>query len=308
VETLGAALTLLGGLVTALGFITLRAREALLDLSPGLTYPKQEWLVTGFHALGALLWRGLSVLVADHPVMHWSAWSLLGLGAAVLVTGQVKRRPGLLVSALAVSTSLLFAGTAFYRTALAIPVSPGVGIDCGRTLSANLTDRVAFEACSWLVNDTPVNKGRRADLGGLLAWLLAACCMGAVTAACSSIKDRRLSGVRWLAAGAHVLLGLLLLCELHRAHAFATWGLLYPQVRLVEKCDPALSQATTAGTCWAFDVSAGAEKKTIFLRGSGCPAGRDGTFLHLGTAETDGGECLATLSSPPRVILHGPTP
>ena len=52
-----------------------------------------------------------------------------------------------------------------------------------------------------------------------------------------------------------------------------------------------------------LDVSAGAESKVVFLQGAGCPDGRDGSFFRPG-----GGECLITLSSPPRVIAHGPNP
>src|SRR5436305_15317269 len=73
---LGALGTALGTAVGALGFVTLRAREALLGLSPGLPYPKQERLLTGFDALASLLWRGLWVRVSDHPVLRWRAWAL----------------------------------------------------------------------------------------------------------------------------------------------------------------------------------------------------------------------------------------
>jgi hypothetical protein len=282
--------------VTGLGFVTLRAREELLDLSPGLSYPKQEWLFTGFNVLGALLWRGLSVLVSDQPVLRWSAWALLLLVLGLPLAARSSRRPALLLAVLALSTLLLFVGIGLYRTAF----------HCGAALSANIADRVAFETCSWLENDSPLNEARRSDLGGLLGWLLAPCLTAAVVGARAPVAGRRRSRLRWVLTGAHVLLGLLLLSELPRAHAFGTWGLRYPQVRIQEKCDAALAQATAVGSCWAFDVSAGAEKRAVFLRGSGCPEGRDGTFLPLGSAETDGSECLAVLKSPPRVIIHGP--
>jgi len=155
------------------------------------------------------------------------------------------------------------------------------------------------------VNDTPRNDDRRSDLGGLLGWLLAACLTAAAAGARASVPGRRLSWLRWGLVGIHALLALLLLRELPRAHAFASWGLSYPQVRVRETCDPNLARATTDGSCWAFDVSAGADKTVVFLQGPGCPAGRDGSFLRLGSA---GGECLATLSSAPRVIAHGPNP
>ncbi|SRR6266545_467310 len=293
---LGAIATALGAAVTGLGFITLRAREALLGLSPGLAYPKEEWLFTGFNALGALLWRGLSVLASDHPVLQGSAWALLLLLVGILLAGRSFRRPALLLAVLTVSALLLFVGVSLYRK----------GFDCGKALSANLSNQIAFETCSWLENDTPKNDGRRSDLGGLLGWLLAACVTAAVTGARAPVAGRRLSRLRWALVGAHALLGLLLVYDLPRAHAFSTWGLRYPQVRLQESCGPELAQATAGGSCWAFDVSAGAEKRAVYLKGSGCPEGRDGTFLHLGTASTDGSECLATLSSPPRVILYGP--
>ncbi|HEX4965269.1 MAG TPA: CHAT domain-containing protein [Thermoanaerobaculia bacterium] len=306
VGALGAAAC---AVVSGLGFVTLRAREVLLGLPPGLTYPKQEWLATGFNALGALIWRGLSVLVSEHPVLTGSAWTLLFLLLGLTLAARAVCRPALLLGILVLFASLLGAGSGFYRIALAAnspDADPSQGFNCGEHLSANLADRAAFETCSWLMNDTSRNDGLRKDLGGLLGWLLAACLTGALVAARTPVASRRLSGLRWTLVGAQTLLGLLLLYDLPRAHAFGTWGLRYPQVRIHEKCDSALAQATTAGNCWAFDVSAGAEKKEIFLRGSGCPESRDGSFLHLGSADTDGSECLISLSSLPRVIVHGP--
>jgi len=308
-ETL-AALVGLGGVVGSavygLGFVTLRAREALLGLSPGLTYPQQEWLVTGLDALGALFRRGLAVLAADHPVLQRSAWTLLVLLLAVVLAARA-RRPALLLGALILSTLLLVVGCGFYRTALAASSSPDEGpsraFHCGTGLSANLADRAAFETCSWLVNDAPRNDARRSDLGGLLGWLLAACLATAVAGARAPVASRSLSRLRWALVGVNSILGLLLLYDLPRAHAFSTWGLRYPQVGIQEKCDPLLAQATLARACWAFDVSADAENKVVFLQGSGCPAGREGSFVRLSSAE-----CMVTLSSPPRVIAHGPTP
>jgi hypothetical protein len=311
---LGGLGTTLGAAVGGLGFVTLRAREALLGLSPSLTYPKQEWLVTGFDALGSLLWRGLSVLISDHPVLQRSAWALLLLLFLLGLTlaARSKRRPALVVGVLAVSTLLLFVGSSFYQIALSatsLPdANPSRGFDCGERLSANLADRTAFETCSWLVNDTPRNDGRRSDLGGLLGWLLAACLTAVVAGARVPVANRLLSRLRWVLVSVHALLALLLLYDLPRAHAFGSWGLRYPQVRIRETCDPVLAQATAEGSCWAFDVSAGAEKKVVFLQGSGCPPGRDSSFLRPGSAETDGSECLITLSSPSRVIGHGPNP
>jgi hypothetical protein len=310
-ETLGALGALgatLGTVLSGLGFVTLRAREALLGLSPGLSYPKQEWLVTGFDTLGALLWRGLSVLTSDYPVLKWSAWALLLLFLGLLLARSI-RRTSLFLGMLAISALLLVVGSAFYRTALAASsprdAGPSRGFHCGARLSANLMDRAAFETCSWLVNDTPRNDDRRNDLGGLLGWLLVPCLTAVAVGGRALISDRRLSWLRWGLVGLHALLALLLLRELPRAHAFASWGLRYPQVRVRETCDAALARATTDGSCWAFDVSAGADKTVAFLQGPGCPAGRDGSFLHLGSA---GGECLLTLSSSPRVIAHGPSP
>lgn len=303
---LGGLGATLGAAVSALGFVTLRAREALLGLSPGLAYPKQEWLVTGFDALGALLWRGLSVLASDHSVLLASAWTLLLLLLGLVLAARSKR-PALFLSVLALSALLLAVGSGFYRIALAATSSPEAGpsrgVHCGDRLSANLADRAAFETCSWLVNDTPRNDGRRGDLGGLLGWLLAACLTAVAAGARAPLASRRLSLLRWVLVGILALLALLLLRDLPRAHAFGSWGLRYPQVRFQKECDADLAKATAGGSCWAFDVSAGAEKKVVFLQGSGCPEGRDGSFLYLAR-----GECLVTLSSPPRVIAHGPSP
>ncbi|MES1243879.1 MAG: hypothetical protein ABUT39_19900 [Acidobacteriota bacterium] len=295
---LGAAA---GAVVSGLGFVTLRAREDLLGLSPSLTYPKQEWLVTGFDALGALLWRGLSVLASAHPVLTWSAWMLVLLVVGLALAARVPRRPVVLLATLVLSVLLLFAGSGFYRTALAAnsppDAGPSRGSRCGERLSANLADRAAFETCSWLVNDTPRNESLRNDLGGLLGWLLAACATAVLVSARMPAAGRKISWLRWSLCGAHALLALLLLRDLPRAHAYASWGLRYPQVQFREPCDPALARATVAESCRAFDVSAGAVRKVVFLQGSGCPEGRGGSFLHLGSSGSDGSECLVTLSS-----------
>jgi hypothetical protein len=304
---LGAAV---GAAVSGLGFVSLRTREALLGLSPGLTYPTQEWLATGCDTLGSLVWRGASVLVSDHPVLQRSAWALFLVLLGVVLAARSRRRPALLVGALAVSALLLVAGSGFYRVALAASSSPAEGPSrgflCAQRVSRNLADRAAFETCSWLVNDGAVNEGRRRDLDGLLAWLLAACLAAAVAGSRAPLASRRLSRLRRGLVGVHALLALLLLYDLPRAHAVGTWGLRYPLVQIQPRqgCDLALAQATLAGSCWAFDVSANAETPALFLRGGGCPARGDGRFVRLGKA---GAECLIALSSP-RVIVNGPTP
>lgn len=304
-ETLGtlgglAALgTALSAAIGGLGFVALRAREALLG-SPSLSYPKQEWLVTGFDALGALFWRGLSVLASDHPVLQRSAWALSLLLLGIVLAAKWKRRPALFLGVFTVSTLLLVVGINFYRFALAATSSPykgpSRGFDCGERLSANLADSAAFETCSWLMNNAPRNDRRRSDLGGLLGWLLAVCLVAVVAGIRAPVASRRLSRLRWVLVSVHAILGLLLLHDLPRAHAFGTWGLRYPQVQIAGKCDAALAQTTVAGTCRAFDVSAEAEKKMVFLQGPGCPAGSQGAFAPF---END---CLITLSSPPEVI------
>ncbi len=300
----------LGGLgllpaVVGLGFLALRAREALLG-SPDMSYPYQELLSTGVHALGSLLWRGLSVLISDHSVLKGSAWALLPLLLGLVLAARSKRRPAFLLGALTVSALLLVVGSSFYRIALAATSSPDEGpsrwFHCGSGLGATLADRVAFETCSWLVNDTSRNYGRRIDLNGLLGWLLATCLIAVVAGTRAPMASRWHSRPRWALVGVHALLGLLLLHDLPRAYAFGTWGLRYPQAGIQEKCDKALAQAIAAGTCWAYDVSAGAEEKVVFVQGSGCPKGRNGSFVPLG--KTAGNECLIILSSLPRVIVH----
>jgi hypothetical protein len=193
---LGALGTTLGAAVAGLGFVTLRAREALLG-SPDLSYPYQEWLVTGFSALASLFWRGVSVLVSNHPVLRGSAWALLFLLLGLVLAARLKRRPALLLGILGASVLLLVVGSGFYRIALAATAAPNAspsrGARCGETLSRNLADRAAFETCSWLVNDSPRNDMRRSDFGGLLGWLLAVCLTAAVAGARASIGSRRLS-------------------------------------------------------------------------------------------------------------------
>ena len=124
----GLLVASLGAVITGLGFVTLRAREALLGLSRGLTYPKQEWLLTGLDTVSSLLWRGVSVLLtSDHPVLKGSAWALAALLVAVILSARSHRRPAILLAALGLSACVLAVGSGFYRFALDATASPEEG-------------------------------------------------------------------------------------------------------------------------------------------------------------------------------------
>jgi hypothetical protein len=297
----------LGAMVGGLGLLSLRAREELLGLTPPLTYSKPVWLFTGFDALSSLLWRGLSVLASEYPILLRSAWGLLLLILAMAVAARTRAGAKLLPPVLGLSAVLPLVGTAFYRTALAPSTSntgPSRGLGCSAPTSS-LEDRAAFETCSWLLNDSPQNDARRSDLNGLLGWLLAACVVAILVGARLPLGSQGLSGLRWLLVAVHVLLALLIAGELPRAYAFGRWGLRYPQVVVRDKCDKEVASAIKTHRCWAFDVSAEAERKVVFLTGAGCPTLSDAGagFLYLGT---EGRECLESLSLPRRVIANGP--
>lgn len=280
-----------GGLIAAFGFLglyTLHAREALLgfpDLK--LQYPTAEWGFVMVDSLVALGGWASGAFFAPHSVLQGSAFALLGLcGALHLAHRRLVGR--LRLGVLAAALLVLGAGGLCYLAALrAVDRAPS---RCGSSPSPRLADRIAFETCSWVVNDSPRNEERRQGLGGLLGWLGAGCGLAAFLGWRTTSLSGRWLPVRRGLTGVAFFLGAFLLLQLPSTYALGAWGLRYPRVQVRESCDALLSQAVRSGQCCAFDISAGAERKVLLLRGRGCPAGEGA--LPLGTKETDGSECL----------------
>ncbi len=172
----GASLAALG----ALGFAALAARERLIGIPPQ-AYPVSQLLAAGASALGTLPWRGLSALVAPHPMLRGSAWALLALAAPCLLTARFARGRRAAAAAargaLAAVGGVLIGGAWLYTAAVGsgpeLPVY-GHGLACASQFSQRFDERIAFETCSWLSNDRTVSDQRRRGLAGLLGWLLVA--------------------------------------------------------------------------------------------------------------------------------------
>ncbi|HXU30260.1 MAG TPA: serine/threonine-protein kinase [Thermoanaerobaculia bacterium] len=304
----GALVVALGVGLGLLGLATERTREGLIGLAP-LSYAKSDLVLTGVQSLGSLPWRAVASLAAPHPVLRGYAFAGLVLAAALLAGGGFLRRGFRGTGALpplAASAGVLLVGAWLYsaaiHTGLATP-GAGRGLACEEQLSRRWDVSAAFETCTWLINDTPRNEGRRQGLGGVLGFLLLAAGGGAWMGARSQGLGPRVSWARWGLVAVHLVLALFFLRLVPAAHAYSTWGVRYPPVTLrtdLPGCDPALGQALASGSCCAFDVSEDATEGTVLLLwGSGCPGGAG--FKAPQDVQAIGKGCLSQALTPQTV-------
>src|ERR1700680_168835 len=304
VTELVALIGVLVGGIARLGFATLRAREELLGIAP-LGYPQENLVWAGANALAALPPRAVAAFLV-HPVLGGSAAALLLLALAFHAYRRLVRVRGAAILALLAAAAIVLAlGAMCYRIALRATDLVGEasleGAPCGSGVSPNPTERMTFETCSWLTNESLDNEQRREGFAGLLAWLMLACVAAIGTGARATGLSGFTSGLRGALVGVHVLLLLFLLYQLPRAHAYAEWGLRYPLARVKPEC--AKDLAGKIANCCAFDVSAGAQKTTLLLRGKGCLPEVRGA-LNLCSGSDDGRSCLFAISRP-RAITRG---
>ncbi|HEY6322622.1 MAG TPA: hypothetical protein VJA16_13790 [Thermoanaerobaculia bacterium] len=304
VTELVALVGVLVGGIARLGFATLRAREELLGIAP-LGYPQENLVWAGANALAALPVRAVAAFLV-HPVLRGSAAALLLLAVAFHATRWLVRCRGAAILALLAAAAIVLAlGAMCYRIALRATDLVGEasleGAPCGSGLGPNLAERMTFETCSWLTNESLANEQRREGFAGLLAWLMLACVAAIWTGARATGFSGFTLGLRGALVGLHVLLLLFLLYQLPRAHAYAEWGLRYPLAKVKQEC--AKDLAAEIANCCAFDVSAGAQKTTLLLRGSRCTPRVRGA-LNLGNGSDDGRSCLFAISRP-RAITRG---
>jgi serine/threonine protein kinase len=308
VEAAAAAGALLLALVVGLGLLGLaaeRAREGLIGLPP-LSYSKSDLVLTGVQSLWSLPWRAAASLVASHPVLRGCAFAGLLLAAALLAGAWFPRRGTLSLAALAFSAGVLVAGAWLYsaavHTGLETPGS-GRGLACEEQLSLRWDVSAAFETCTWLLNDTRRNEGRRQSLGGVLGFLLLAAGGGAWMGKRSQGLGPRGAWARWGLVAVHTALVLFFLRLVPAAHAYSTWGVRYPPVTVrtdLPGCDQALGQALAAGSCCAYNVSEDATQGTVLLLwGSGCPGGAG--FKAPEDVEAIGKGCLSQSLTPQTV-------
>lgn len=301
----GALVTALGAGLGILGLVTERAREGLIGLPP-LSYSKPDLLLTGVQSLWSLPWRAVASLAAPYPVLRWSALACLLLAATLLASAWFPRRGPVALATLTFSAGVLTMGAWLYsaavHTGLETP-GPGRGLACEEQLSRRWDVRAAFETCTWLINDTRRNEGRRQGLGGVLGFFLLAAGGGAWMGARSQGLGPRVSWARWGLVAIHAALALFFLRLVPAAHAYSTWGVRYPPVTVrtdLPGCDQALGQALAAGSCCAFNVSEDATEGTVLLLwGSGCPGGAG--FKAPQDVEAIGKGCLSQAPTPQTV-------
>lgn len=301
----GALIAALGAGLGVLGLVTERAREGLIGLPP-LSYSTSDLVLTGVQSLWSLPWRAAASLAAPHPVLRWSTFAGLLLAAALLAGAWFRRRGPEALTTLAFSAGALLFGAWLYsaavHTGLETP-GPGRGLACEEQLSRRWDVSAAFETCTWLINDTPRNEGRRQGLGGVLGFLLLAAGGGAWMGARTQGLGPRGAWARWGLVAVHAALVLFFLRLVPAAHAYSTWGVRYPPVTVrtdLPGCDPALGQALATGLCCAFNVSANATDGTVLLLwGSGCPGGAG--FKAPQDVEAIGKGCLSQALTPQTV-------
>ena len=298
-------------LVVALGILGLlaqRAREGLIGV-PALTYPADQLLLTGADSLWSLPWRALVSLSAPHPGLRGSALVLLVLTVALAFGNWFpwNGRRGLI--ALAFSASVLVTGAWLYTAAIHSSLdqpTPGHGLDCAGQFSQAWDESSAFETCTWLTNDTPKNHKRRQALGGVLGLLLLAAASAIrLGFRCKALGPRAICAQRGLLM-LHLVLVLFFLRLVPPAHAYATWGVSYPAIKLRidrPECDQTLARAISAGACCAFNVSqGGAGGVALLLWGSGCPG--DAGFVSPQQVQAMGKGCLIEARSPQSISNH----
>lgn len=305
-KDLVSVLAALAGAAFLLGTWSQRAREALLKLPP-LSYPKDDLAFTGLESLSALFWNGIVTPFSSYSALRFYALGLVVLGLVCLFLAPVLERywRGARFALLLVVALVLTHSGSLYTAALRA-THPDDKLAssalCTNQLGPSWSERVAYESCSWLSNDSQRNDERRQSLAGLLGFLLFACLAALWTA------WRWQSASRWERWGRRVLLiylGLLLaifgLRQIPLAHAYARWGLKYPAVGLAGSCESTLREAVAAGSCCVFDVSAGATSTALLLRGDGCPGGM-GVVL-WGSSEDD--KQCRLVKRPTRVVTQG---
>ncbi|NPD26510.1 5'-methylthioadenosine/S-adenosylhomocysteine nucleosidase [Corallococcus exiguus] len=267
---------LLAGGIRWMGELVHGAREALLGLPEGqVTYGEWGLWKQGMSAVLGLLLHGLfNVWDGGAP----ERWAVVATGAMVAGTlgGARSRSARVTESALLASLGVLTVGIAFYFSAVSLHHVPVTGPSPGLCdLSPSWDRRLTTQVCLWLVNDSSESQLRRSALGGLWTWLFAAAVMGAVLSFAHRRKDRCTPWISRSLTIAFCLLGVLHLRQAPQAWALAKWGVRYPRVtRLEASCKkPDHSSGIGAGTCQAWDVSAGAREKVLLFSDKDCGEG-----------------------------------
>ncbi len=295
-----AVATAVPTLFYGIGLLTHAARESLLHMFLPLAYPHQNAVLISLDVLWSLPWHTLTALFVGTGVSQ-VAWLLVGLlvGLPAVERWQTKKpssRRAALPITVGVVIVLLFFVISSYRGALFPEHVPGgLGAAFRIDMGPSLGQRISTETISWLQNQSPLNRDRRAGLAGLSGWLLVVLIV-LVAQVRRRFEPWPLARRATLAVLA--LLLFLVITDLPRAHVIATWGVSYPtvEVRESEDCDNKLREAIENGSCCAYDVSAGGAPRTTLLLGDGCPDG-DG----FRTWSEEASHCLST---GPRRVTH----
>ena len=296
-----AALTAIPTLFYGLGLLTQASRESLIGLYLPLAYPHQNAVLVSLDVLWSLPWHTLTALFVGSYGSKM-AWFLVAILAGLFWGQRWLSERNWKIPALPLAVGLawvlLLLVISNYRAALHPQHVPdGLGAAFEIDMGPSFAQQFSTESISWLKNASPLNDDRRAGLAGLSGWLLLA--IGGL-----AMVVRRHFGpwpvARGISFGALIVLLVLVIGDLPRAHVIATWGAAYPsvQIRTDESCDTALRTAIEQRTCCVYDVSAGGSPRVTLSMGSGCPTGSG-----FRTWSEEAGHCL--LTGPRRVTDAG---
>jgi len=242
-------------LIFWLGVESSRMRERMVGIEP-LSYPVMDHFVQGFAQLGNTVPRAFGALLSDKGAIRWGSWAVLVL-CALSITSHKRESPWLKRVLLGM-LALVLAMTLFYTTLVVSAESLAVKHGNQLGFSENLADRIVFEARSWLVNDSARNDRRRNHVAGLAVWTLIGAVVGIV---CIRFRDL---GWRSLGIVGFLVVVVLSIRLFPAAHAYAAWGLEYPEVTLSREAMAAYGLDADAPCC-LFDVSAGSKNLALWV-------------------------------------------
>lgn len=278
-QVLGALGSVLVIFVPGLGLLAHRHRLLLLQLPEGaLHYAPDQLGITGLTALWRLPWRMLlAAFETTTPIYLVTA--ALGLVAVWLHYRCASSRAPSRLEAIGLLVVFAWAALGFAQ------LISFDSLTSEALVGSDLVRSWRLETYGWLTNivENASNAARREALAGLIGWLLIA-----------GIQSARLAGHvrqtpwrRGLLVG-HALILLFVVGLVPRGHAYAHWGMAYPEVIQVDKkCEPDLSRLLSLRCVKAWHVSVPSTNELVLIRR------RDGVEHLQPLTHPDGGRCAS---------------